>query len=106
MPSHGRGRQCARSRDDGSVESIARRVHEGVVCARRGGRFRHGAAEDYRGSHRWRLRGVGRRGPSGRGSPGHTYFERSFPRAEIRVTTDLEIALEAAFGGGEEILLL
>jgi glucosamine kinase len=47
----------------------------------------------------------------GAGRPGvvrrvTTYFERSFPRAEIRVTTDLEIALEAAFGGGEGILLL
>lgn len=50
-------------------------------------------------------------GLGGAGRPGvvrrvTTYFERSFPRAEIRVTTDLEIALEAAFGGGEGILLL
>ncbi len=50
-------------------------------------------------------------GLGGAGRPGvvrrvTTYFERSFPRAEIRVTTDLEIALEAAFGGSEGILLL
>ncbi|HKQ88970.1 MAG TPA: BadF/BadG/BcrA/BcrD ATPase family protein [Candidatus Acidoferrales bacterium] len=50
-------------------------------------------------------------GLGGAGRPGvvrrvRTYFERSFPHAEIRVTTDLEIALEAAFGGGEGILLL
>lgn len=57
-----------------------------------------------------RIRGVCA-GLGGAGRPGvvrrvTTYFERSFPRAEIRVTTDLEIALEAAFGGGEGILLL
>jgi glucosamine kinase len=50
-------------------------------------------------------------GLGGAGRPGvvrrvTTYFERSFPHAEIRVTTDMEIALEAAFGGGEGILLL
>lgn len=50
-------------------------------------------------------------GLGGAGRPGvvrrvTTYFERSFPNAEIRVTTDLEIALEAAFGRGEGILLL
>jgi N-acetylglucosamine kinase-like BadF-type ATPase len=35
-----------------------------------------------------------------------SYFERSFPNATVRVTTDLEIALEAAFAGGEGVLLL
>lgn len=50
-------------------------------------------------------------GLGGAGRPGvvrrvTSYFERSFPRAEIRVTTDLEIALEAAFGRGEGMLLL
>jgi N-acetylglucosamine kinase-like BadF-type ATPase len=35
-----------------------------------------------------------------------TFFERSYRNAEIRVTTDLEIALEAAFGEGEGIMLL
>ena len=34
------------------------------------------------------------------------FFERSFPNARVRVTTDLEIALEAAFGAGEGIILL
>lgn len=50
-------------------------------------------------------------GLGGAGRPGvvrrvTSYFERSFPRAEILVTTDLEIALEAAFGSGEGVLLL
>jgi N-acetylglucosamine kinase-like BadF-type ATPase len=50
-------------------------------------------------------------GLGGAGRPGvvrrvNSYFERSFPHAEIRVTTDLEVALEAAFGCGEGILLL
>src|SRR5579872_351685 len=49
-------------------------------------------------------------GLGGAGRPGvvrrvTSYFERSFPHAEIRVTSDLEIALEAAFDGGEGILL-
>lgn len=35
-----------------------------------------------------------------------TFFERSYPNARVRVTTDLEIALEAAFGTGEGIILL
>jgi N-acetylglucosamine kinase-like BadF-type ATPase len=35
-----------------------------------------------------------------------TYFERSFTKAKVLVTTDLEIALEAAFAGGEGMLLL
>ena len=35
-----------------------------------------------------------------------TFFERSFPNAAVRVTTDLEVGLEAAFGAGEGILLL
>jgi N-acetylglucosamine kinase-like BadF-type ATPase len=34
------------------------------------------------------------------------FFERSFPNAEVEVTTDLEIALEAAFGSGEGIILI
>jgi N-acetylglucosamine kinase-like BadF-type ATPase len=50
-------------------------------------------------------------GLGGAGRPGvvrrvTTYFEKSFPNAEVLVTTDLEIALEAAFAGGEGILLL
>lgn len=35
-----------------------------------------------------------------------TFFQRSFPNAEVEVTTDLEIALEAAFGAGEGIILI
>lgn len=34
------------------------------------------------------------------------FFERSFPNAEVEVTTDLEIALDAAFGTGEGIVLV
>jgi glucosamine kinase len=50
-------------------------------------------------------------GLGGAGRPGvvrrvTSYFERSFPMAQVRVTSDLEIALEAAFAGGEGILLL
>jgi glucosamine kinase len=50
-------------------------------------------------------------GLGGAGRPGveHralTFFERGYPRAQVRVTTDLEIALEAAFGSREGILLL
>jgi N-acetylglucosamine kinase-like BadF-type ATPase len=49
------------------------------------------------------LGGAGRAGVAKRIT---TFFERSFPSAQIRVTTDLEIALEAAFGAGEGIILL
>jgi len=35
-----------------------------------------------------------------------TFFKGGFPHAKIRVTTDLDIAHEAAFGSGEGILLL
>src|SRR6202142_2718187 len=50
-------------------------------------------------------------GLGGAGRPGvakriTTFFDRSFPNAQVRVTTDLEIALEAAFGGGDGIILL
>lgn len=34
------------------------------------------------------------------------FFERGFPNAKVQVTSDLEIALEAAFGTGEGIILL
>jgi glucosamine kinase len=49
------------------------------------------------------LGGVGRPGVAKRVT---TYFERSFPNAHVQVTTDLEIAFEAAFGTSEGILLL
>jgi N-acetylglucosamine kinase-like BadF-type ATPase len=34
-----------------------------------------------------------------------TFFQRSFPQADVEVTTDFEIAFEAAFGSGEGIIL-
>ncbi len=34
------------------------------------------------------------------------FLERAFPQADVRVTTDLEIALEAAAGSGEGIVLV
>ncbi len=34
------------------------------------------------------------------------FFERGFPNAEVDVTTDLEIALEAAFGSAEGMVLI
>jgi N-acetylglucosamine kinase-like BadF-type ATPase len=49
------------------------------------------------------LGGAGRAGVAKRIT---TFFDRSFPNARIRVTTDLEIALEAAFGADEGIILL
>jgi N-acetylglucosamine kinase-like BadF-type ATPase len=50
-------------------------------------------------------------GLGGAGRPGvvqrvQTFFERSFPNADVDVTTDLEIALEAAFGSGEGMVLV
>jgi N-acetylglucosamine kinase-like BadF-type ATPase len=50
-------------------------------------------------------------GIGGAGRPGvvkriSTFFQGSFPNACVRVTTDLEIAFEAAFGSAEGILLL
>ena len=35
-----------------------------------------------------------------------TFFERGYPNAQVQVTTDLELALDAAFGGSEGIILL
>jgi N-acetylglucosamine kinase-like BadF-type ATPase len=35
-----------------------------------------------------------------------TFFQHSYPNAAVRVTTDLDVGLEAAFGTGEGILLL
>ncbi len=49
------------------------------------------------------LGGAGRPGVARRAT---TFFERSYPNAKVLVTTDLEIALEAAFGSGEGIILL
>ena len=35
-----------------------------------------------------------------------TFFQRSFPKADVEVTTDVEIAFEAAFASGEGIVLV
>jgi glucosamine kinase len=50
--------------------------------------------------------GLGGAGRAGVARRVKVFFERSFPNAAVSVTTDLEIALEAAFGSGEGILLL
>ncbi|HTR46025.1 MAG TPA: BadF/BadG/BcrA/BcrD ATPase family protein [Verrucomicrobiae bacterium] len=50
--------------------------------------------------------GLGGAGRSGVVRRVTTFLEGSFPNATIRVTTDLEIALEAAFGAGEGMILL
>lgn len=50
--------------------------------------------------------GLGGAGRSGVVRRAATFFERSFPNATVRVTTDLEIALEAAFGSADGIILL
>src|SRR5271170_7357961 len=50
--------------------------------------------------------GLGGAGRSGVVRRVTTFFERSYPNARVRVTTDLEIALEAAFGAAEGIILL
>lgn len=49
------------------------------------------------------LGGAGRTGVARRAT---TFFGRSYPNAKVLVTTDLEIALEAAFGAGEGIIVL
>jgi glucosamine kinase len=50
--------------------------------------------------------GLGGAGRSGVARRVATFFEHGFPNARVRVTTDLEIALEAAFGAAEGIILL
>jgi glucosamine kinase len=50
--------------------------------------------------------GLGGAGRSGVARRVTTFFEHGYPNARVRVTTDLEIALEAAFGSGEGIILL
>jgi glucosamine kinase len=59
-------------------------------------------ADDIRGI----CAGLGGAGRSGVVKRAKTFFERSFPNAKVLVTTDLEIALEAAFGTGGGIILL
>ena len=50
--------------------------------------------------------GLGGAGRSGVARRAKTFFERGYPNAQVRVTTDLEIALEAAFDSAEGIILL
>ncbi|HTW24563.1 MAG TPA: BadF/BadG/BcrA/BcrD ATPase family protein [Candidatus Baltobacteraceae bacterium] len=50
--------------------------------------------------------GLGGAGRSGVARRAAAFFERGFPNAAVRVTTDLEIALEAAFGAADGIILL
>ena len=50
--------------------------------------------------------GLGGAGRSGVARRIRTFFERGYPNAGVHVTTDLEIALEAAFGAAEGIILL
>jgi glucosamine kinase len=50
--------------------------------------------------------GLGGAGRTGVARRVITFFERGYPNAKVLVTTDLEIALEAAFGSGEGIILL
>ena len=50
--------------------------------------------------------GLGGAGRSGVVRQAATFFARAYPNAEVRVTTDIEIALEAAFGSADGIILL
>ena len=50
--------------------------------------------------------GLGGAGRSGVVRQAATFFAQAYPNAEVRVTTDLEIALEAAFGSAEGIIVL
>ncbi len=50
--------------------------------------------------------GLGGAGRSGVVRQATTFFAQAYPNAEVRVTTDLEIALEAAFGSADGIILL
>ncbi len=50
--------------------------------------------------------GLGGAGRAGVVRQATTFFKKGYPNAEVRVTTDLEIALEAAFGSADGIILL
>jgi N-acetylglucosamine kinase-like BadF-type ATPase len=50
--------------------------------------------------------GLGGAGRSGVARRVTTFFEHGYPNARVGVTTDLDIALEAAFGSAEGIILL
>lgn len=64
------------------------------------------AAKIHAGHIRAICAGLGGAGRSGVVRRVTAFLEGSYPNAAIRVTTDLEIALEAAFGTGEGIILL
>lgn len=59
-------------------------------------------ADDIRGV----CAGLGGAGRSGVARRATTFFERSYRNAKVFVTTDLEIALEGAFGSGEGMIVL
>jgi glucosamine kinase len=50
--------------------------------------------------------GLGGAGRTGVAHRVNTFFQGAYPNATVRVTTDLEIALESAFGSGEGMILL
>jgi N-acetylglucosamine kinase-like BadF-type ATPase len=50
--------------------------------------------------------GLGGAGRSGVARRVTSFFERGYPNAQVRVVTDLEIALDAAFSEGEGMILL
>jgi N-acetylglucosamine kinase-like BadF-type ATPase len=50
--------------------------------------------------------GLGGAGRSGVARRVTTFFEHGYPNARVRVTTDLDIAFESAFGSAEGIILL
>jgi N-acetylglucosamine kinase-like BadF-type ATPase len=50
--------------------------------------------------------GLGGAGRSGVARRVKTFFERGFPNAHVNVITDLELALEAAFGAAEGLILV
>ncbi|HXO87745.1 MAG TPA: BadF/BadG/BcrA/BcrD ATPase family protein [Candidatus Acidoferrales bacterium] len=50
--------------------------------------------------------GLGGAGRAGVARRVKTFFERGYPNSQVHVTTDLELALEAAFGVSEGIILL
>jgi len=50
--------------------------------------------------------GLGGAGRSGVARRVKNFFERGFPNAQVNVITDLELALEAAFGAAEGMILL
>ena len=88
-------------------QSAAHRLHARLVFAERSGRCGAEPAENQsRTTFVQCAPDSAARAAPGWPSASHMFFERGFPNARVRVTTDLEIAFEAAFGAGEGILLL